>query len=405
MEILHDKKQCISCTACFNICPTKSITMEEDKEGFKYPRINKETCINCGLCKKVCPILNRVDKSSRLMKPTVIAAWSKDNNVRLDSTSGGIFSELAKQIYKENGYICGAVYNEEWLVEHYISDNEKDIDQLRSSKYLQSDMKDNFRKIKELLENGKKVLICGSPCQIAGLYNFLHQKEYENLYTCDFICRGMNSPKIFKGYINELEEQYDSKVKKIKFKNKIHGWHNFSTKIDFENGKSYIGGRYVDSYMVGYLHYNAFMRPSCYDCKFKDLPRVADITLADFWGIENINPKLDNDRGTSMVLLNSIKGRELFDKVKENIKYEEVISDKVFTENVCMNKSVEMTEARRNVFENIDKMSYAELSEKFFPQPNFVEKVKIKIRTNKALKKFKRVIRPIYRKFFKEKFK
>lgn len=400
---INNKKDCTSCSACYNICPVNAIEMMEDREGFKYPRVDKQKCINCGLCEKVCPINNKVFRENNSKRPTVIAAWSKNNNVRLDSTSGGIFSELAREIYRENGFVCGAIYNKEWLVEHYISNNENDIDQLRSSKYLQSDIKDNFKKIKELLEQGKKVLICGSPCQIAGLYNFLQQKEYENLYTCDFICRGMNSPKIFKGYINELEKQYHSKVKKIKFKNKIHGWHNFSTKIDFENGKSYIGGRYVDSYMVGYLRYNAFMRPSCYDCKFKDLPRVADITLADFWGIENINPKLDNDRGTSMILLNSAKGKKLFDNVKQNIEYKEVISEEVFKGNVCMANSVEMTEARKKVFENIDKMSYAELNKKFFPKPNFTERVKIKIKTNRTLRKIKKVIKPVYKKFFKRK--
>ena len=160
--------------------------------------------------------------------------------------------------------------------------------------------------------------------------NFLGKKEYDNLYTCDFICRGMNSPKIFKKYINSLEEKYNSKIKKIKFKNKINGWHNFSTKIDFENGKTYIGGRYTDSYMVGYLKYNAFMRPACYDCKFKTLRKISDITLADFWGIENINSKLDNDCGTSMILLNSTKGEELFNNIKKQVEYCEIVSDKIF---------------------------------------------------------------------------
>ena len=229
---IRDKKNCTSCNACYNICPVHAIEMIEDKEGFKYPKVDKQKCINCGLCEKVCPIKNKVLREENNKMPTVIAAWSKDNDIRLDSTSGGIFSELAKEIYKENGFVCGAIYNKEWLVEHYISNNINDIDQLRSSKYLQSDIKDNFKKIKELLEQENKVLICGSPCQIAGLYNFLHKKEYENLYTCDFICRGMNSPKIFRGYIKELEEKYHSEIKKIKFKNKIHGWHNFSTKID-----------------------------------------------------------------------------------------------------------------------------------------------------------------------------
>lgn len=395
---IKDKKDCTGCGACYNVCPVNAIKMVEDDEGFKYPVINKEKCINCGLCKRTCPMINVPTKEKNRIKPTIIAAWSKKNEVRLDSTSGGIFSELAKYIYKQKGYVCGAIYNNEWLVEHYVSSNPKDINELRSSKYLQSDINTVFKQIKKLLQKGEFVLICGSPCQIAGFYNFLGKKEYDNLYTCDFICRGMNSPKIFKKYINSLEDKYNSKVKKIKFKNKINGWHNFSTKIDFENGKTYIGGRYTDSYMVGYLKYNAFMRPACYDCKFKTLPKISDITLADFWGIENINSKLDNDCGTSMILLNSTKGEELFNNIKKQVEYCEIVSDKIFEENVCMNNSVEMTDARKNVFKNIDKMNYTELSKAFFPEPSKIEKIKIKLRTNKTLKNIKHKIKHLYKK-------
>lgn len=400
---IKDKTKCTGCGACYNICPVNAIKMIEDNEGFKYPIVDKEKCIECGLCKRTCPIINSPSKDKNKEKPTIIASWSKQEETRLDSTSGGIFSELAKYIYKQKGYVCGAIYNNEWLVEHYISNNPKDIKELRSSKYLQSDIGTVFKELKKLLQKGETVLICASPCQIAGFYNFLGKKEYENLYTCDFICRGMNSPKIFKGYINNLETKYNSKIKNIKFKHKINGWHNFSTKIDFENGKTYIGGRYTDSYMIGYLKYNAFMRPACYDCQFKNMPRLADITLADFWGIENINPKLDNDCGTSMVLLNSEKGEKLFNKIKNQVEYTEIVSNKVFEENVCMKASVEMTEARKNVFKNIDKMTYQELSNTFFPEPNLKEKIKIKLRTNKTLKSIKNKIKPLYKKVFRRK--
>ena len=268
------------------------------------------------------------------------------------------------------------------------------MEKIRSSKYLQSDIKDTFKNVKEKLEEGKKVLICGSPCQISGLYHYL-KKDYENLYTCDFICRGMNSPKIFKKYIGHLENKYKSKVEKVKFKNKIHGWHNFSTKVDFENGKTYIGGRYVDSYMVGYLKYNAFIRPCCYECKFKEMPRVADITLADFWGIEEIDKSLDNDQGTSMILLNSKKGKELFEKVKPHMQYKEIKSNKVFNGNICASKSVEKSPVRDKVFENIDKLSYQELSNRYFPEPNKREKIKMKIKKLKIYDLAKKIIRRV----------
>lgn len=389
---IREKKECTSCSACYNICPKNAIVMEEDKEGFKYPVVDEEKCIQCGLCTKVCPMINNRLELNRKERPEVYAAWSKDNFTRIDSTSGGIFSELARNIYSKNGYVCGAIYNNDNLVEHKLSCNESDLDNIRSSKYLQSDINDIYRQVKKQLDANKLVLMCGSPCQIAGLYNFLG-KEYENLYTCDFICRGMNSPKIFKGYLNNLENKYNSKVKNIKFKNKIHGWHNFSTRIDFENGKTYIGGRYVDSYMVGYLQYNAFMRPSCYDCKFKGLPKKSDITLADFWGIENIAPEMDENKGTSMILINSDKGRKLLCEIKENIKYKKIESEDVFKDNICNISSPDMTDARKNVFKNIDKMNYEELNKKFFPSPNKLKRIKIAIRENEIVKKVRKVLK------------
>ena len=389
---IKDKKNCTSCSACYNICPKNAITMKEDEEGFKYPVVDENKCIKCGLCTKVCPIINNNLRLIRNEKPSIYAAWSKDNFTRLDSTSGGIFSELARVIYEKKGYVCGAIFNNENLVEHKLSNNIKDLDNIRSSKYLQSDIDDIFKKIKEKLIDNKLVLMCGSPCQIAGLYNFLG-KDYENLYTCDFICRGMNSPKIFKGYIKSLENKYKSKVKKIKFKNKIHGWHNFSTRIDFENGKTYIGGRYVDSYMVGYLKYNAFMRPACYDCKFKGLPKKSDITLADFWGIENIAPEMDENKGTSMILINSEKGKELFNKISQKIIFKEIKSDKIFNENICNISSPKITSSRKKVFENIDKMTYDELSHNFFPSPNILGKIKIAIRENDKIKSIRKKIK------------
>lgn len=377
----------MGCHACYNVCPKNAIEMHEDKEGFRYPKINDEKCIKCGLCEKVCPMIN-IAKNSNFEPPKVYAAWSKSQDIRLDSTSGGIFSELANQILDEGGYICGAIYNKEWKVEHILTNDKEELENIRSSKYLQSNINDVYRQIKEKLEEKVKVLFCGSPCQVAGLNNYLN-RDYENLYTCDFICRGMNSPKIFTMYIHNLEEKYKAKVKKVKFKNKIHGWHNFSTRIDFENGKVYIGNRYIDSFMVGYLKYTAFMRPACYECRFKGFPRKGDITLADFWGIEKINKKLDNDMGTSMVLINSNKGQELFKKIKNNIMFENIESQDVFKDNICTYKSPDRTKERELVFENIDKMTYKELCEKFFKKPGIKERIKIFIKTSKLYRRLK----------------
>lgn len=393
---IRNKEDCTSCSACLNICPVGAISMEEDVEGFKYPKINLEKCIKCNLCEKVCPMIKK-NENNNFEKPLIFAAWSKDENIRLDSTSGGIFSEIAKLFLKEEQYVCGAVFNQNWEVDHIVSNNMEDLDRLRSSKYLQSNIKYTFKEIKELLDNNSKVLFCGSPCQVSGLYKYLRRK-YENLYTIDFICRGMNSPKIFKKYLESLEKRYNSKVNYIKFKHKIRGWHNFSTKIQFENNQIYIGGRYEDSYMRGYLKYNAFMRPSCYNCKFREFPREADITVADFWGIENIDKNLDQNKGTSMVLINSMKGKNIFDRIKENIFYKEIKSSKIFEGNMCIDTSPERTTNRDNVFENIDNYSYEELNKRFFPNAGFIEKVKIFLHTNKNIESMKKKIKKYIKK-------
>ncbi len=380
--MIVEKIKCTGCGACVNICPKDCIKLEQDKEGFLYPKIDEEKCINCGLCRKICPSINYKEQAKtkeRFKEPVVMAAFTNQNLIRLDSTSGGIFTELAKVFLNENEYVCGAIYDENWLVKHIVTNKLEDLEKLRSSKYLQSRTEFTFQEIKEKLNEGKKVFVCGTPCQISGLYAYLGN-DYDNLITCDFICRGVNSPKIFLGYIENLQKKWNSKIKNIKFKNKTKGWHNFSTKIDFENGKTYIGSRYTDSYMVGYLNYNCFIRPCCYECQYKELPRVADITLADFWGIELISPEMDNDTGTSLVLLNSKKGYELFNKIKSFITYKESSIKDAMKGNACLFNSVEKKENRDKVFENIDKYSYEKLSKCFFPKPTGIKFIKLKLR-------------------------
>lgn len=383
-----EKSKCTGCYACVNKCPTHCIHMEEDSEGFPYPKIDKEKCIKCNLCEKVCPIMTLQKEKNHFENPIIIGAYSKNEETRLDSTSGGIFSELAEAIWQENGYVSGAVYDDEWMVKHIVTNSRNDIKKLRSSKYIQSRIENCYREIEEKLKKGNKVMICAAPCQIAGLVNYLG-KEYDNLILCDFICRGVNSPKIFKKYLESLEKKYHAKISKIKFKDKTYGWHSFSTRIEFENGKKYIGNRYLDSFMIGYLQYNAFMRPACYECHFKDFPRLSDITLADFWGIENIDKTLDQNKGTSMILLNSQKGKELFEKIKDNLNWKKIDSDKAFIENQCVHKSANMTEARKQVLARMDEMTYDEIKKRYFPGPSKRKKFYLKTRllAKKILKK------------------
>jgi len=343
--------------------------MERDQEGFWYPEVDTTACNDCGLCDRVCPLLDGnnicLERSSC---PQALAVWSTNQAVRLDSTSGGVFSALAGRMFEMKGYVAGAVYAEDHTVTHVVTTDPGMLPALRSSKYLQSYTGDLFKRVAQLLEGGKQVLFCGTPCQIAGLYRVLG-KDYEGLITCDFICRGVNSPKVFLLYLEMLEKQYGAPVISIKFKNKTYGWHRFSTCIDFQNGKTYIMDRYHDPFMRGYLNYNCFVRPSCYGCRFKGTRRHADITLADFWGLDKIHPEWDNDCGTSAVLLNSAKGRAFFQSVGDAVCSHECALREVAAGNPALNQSIERKTGRDPFFADIDVMSFAELSRKHFPVP------------------------------------
>ena len=349
--------------------------MERDHEGFWYPKVDTIVCNRCGLCEHVCPLLEGNSISiERLKFPQVLAAWNTIHAIRIDSTSGGVFSALASRMLDMKGFVVGAVYAEDHTVSHVVTSDPQMLDALRSSKYLQSYTGEIFNNIKQLLEDGKHVLICGTPCQIAGLYHVLG-KDYEGLITCDFICLGVNSPKVFLMYMDMLEKKYGARAVNIKFKNKTYGWHRFSTRIVFENGKTYIRDRYHDPFMLGYLQYNYLVRPSCYRCRFKGVPRQGDITLADFWGLNKIHPEWDNDYGTSAVLLNSVKGRDFFRSVGNVLCSHECTLQEVAAGNPALSKSLEQKPGREQFFRDIDAMPFAKLSRKHFPVPGRVRKM------------------------------
>ena len=214
-----NRKDCTGCGACMNACPRQAIHMKRDSKGFLYPEVEKTRCIECNICLNKCPVANPTTVLSNYLTPLVFASWSLDESIRINSTSGGIFSELAKGVLKEGGCVAGAQYNAQHLVEHTLIDNATDLMKLRQSKYIQSDVKDIYIHVKKALEKQKIVLFVGSPCEIAGIRAYLG-KDYENLILCDFVCRGTNSPKAYTEYLKDLEKRYKSKVKKVWFKNK-----------------------------------------------------------------------------------------------------------------------------------------------------------------------------------------
>lgn len=390
---IQNKVDCCGCNACGDACNKNAITFKTDIEGFWYPEVDEDKCNNCGLCEKVCPIINIKElKKNDSDKPIhTIAAINKNMKVRWDSTSGGAFSALAEVMYSQDGYVSGALYNDDFSVRNYVSNNPNDLDKLRSSKYLQSKAEGLYAEIRSLLKNGQKVLACGTPCQMAALRSFL-QKDYENLIIVDFICRGVNSPKVYRAYLDSLEKKYNSKVVYVKAKNKELGWRNLTRKVTFANGQSYYGVFMDDDFRRGY-HTNVFCRPSCYDCKFKDFPRIADITIADYWGIEKVDKNLDNNIGTSMILLNSKKGEFYFEKVKDFVEYKETPFESILGGNVALKKSIEPAKIdRKAFFEDLDSYGFDYVTQKYYPLPP-KKTAGIKSRLKSILKKYRSLIK------------
>lgn len=378
---ITNKVDCCGCNACGDICPTQAIEFVTDNEGFWYPKVNLDKCIDCGLCEKTCPMLQKADGVIRFDTPKVFAAYAKDEQIRVDSTSGGIFSMLALKGYEEKQYVGGAIYNKDHTVSQIVSNDPKLLPEIRSSKYLQSSATGVYREIKSLLKTGQKVLFCGTPCQIQALYLYLGNKEHENLTTIDFICRGVNSPKAFLSYMDMLEKQFGARASKIKFKAKEWGWHRFSMRVNFENGSEYCKDRYHDLFFIGYLQSGNFTRPSCYECPFKGFPQKSDITLADFWGIENIDKSMDQDKGTSLVLINSEKGRIFFDGIKNEIVCKEFTMDDARKGNPAMDSSLKNTGTNRDrFFSDLDKYPFDVVARRNFPMPTIKNKVLAKIK-------------------------
>lgn len=365
---ISDKSKCCGCCACVDVCPQKAISLKTDIEGFWYPEVDLDKCINCGLCDKICPELHIQElKKNDFEKPArVIAAINKNMAVRWDSTSGGIFSALADTMYEQGGYVSGAIYNDDFSVRNYISNNPEDLTKLRSSKYLQSKAEGLYDEIKVLLKNGEKVLACGTPCQMAALRSFL-QKDYENLVIVDFICRGVNSPKVYRKYLDSLERKYGGKVIYVKAKNKELGWRNLTRKVIFDNGKAYYGVSMDDDFRRGY-HTNVYCRPSCYACQYKGFPRMSDITVGDCWGIEKIDKNLDNNIGTSVILLNSKKGLDYYEKIKNRLESREVELSMVLPGNPALIKSLTHSKIdRKQFFDDLDVLDFEAIAGKYFP--------------------------------------
>lgn len=330
---------CTGCMACYNICPAGAISQGYDEEGFLIPVIDEEKCIQCGRCKEVCPVCN---ETSGMALPNECYAVMSDKEIRKYSSSGGVFKVLADRILAEGGYVCGAVWNDEWQVEHVISDRIEDIERMMSSKYVQSNTGNTYQQAKEMLDKGIKVLYVGCGCQIAGFKRYLG-KEYENLLLVDVVCHGVPSQKIFDACLGNKRD-----IIEISFRKKnVFGWGG-GLYLKYKDGAEYTGYK-RDPYMFGFLN-NWILRRSCYNCKFKN-KKYSDLSLGDFWGINKIH-RFDDGMGTSFVTLNTTKGAYFFKSVLS--QFQKIVSlqtEAAESFNPCISMSVKKPKCRDLFFE------------------------------------------------------
>ena len=331
------KEQCTGCKMCEDICPKGAISFETDDQGFWYPKVS-DLCIECGLCVKKCPSLNKHLQNEEL--PKVYSAWSKNDNVRISSTSGGIFWEIASKFIMQGGVVVGSRYCDDWKsAKHVIVKNLDELSMIKGSKYFQSDTEGIYSKVRKELEAGNKVLFCGTPCQISAIKAFLG-REYKKLYCMDFICRSINSPKAFRAYIDELEKEYNSEVVEVHLKNKKNGWQSLASQVCFKNGEESIRDKNEDWWVKGFIYNDLYTRESCYHCQYKVLPRLnSDITIGDFWGIQN-QKNIDMFKGISVVLLNTQKGKEIFNDNKNAFIFNKHNIDEVLSGNPALLKNL-----------------------------------------------------------------
>lgn len=303
-------QECTLCGACVNACPTDAISFSKPYLDFYYPQVKEDICIHCNQCEQACPILGNKGKPDEGY-PVAFAAKSENDSMRMRSSSGGVFYELASQMLRDGGYVCGAVFDDEFHVKHILSNAKEDILRMMGSKYAQSDAGYCYREIKDVLEKGCKVLFSGCPCQVAGLRTFLG-KEYPNLLLVELICHGIPSDQMLQTYIGMQERKYGARLTRMEFRNKKKGWHNSSVRMEFENHRIYSIPYTADAHTIGFLR-NITLKSSCYDCHFRNFTAGSDIIMGDFWGAEVELPEDDN-KGISAILVNSGKGMDIIDR-------------------------------------------------------------------------------------------
>ena len=370
----YDQSLCCGCRVCEQSCKSNAITMVSNEEGFIYPRINKNLCVDCGICKNVCPITNS-KKENHIRK--IYQLQNKDEVLLNDSSSGGVFINIAKYILKNGGIVFGTILDKNYDAIIISTDNENDLEKMQGSKYVFSNTQDTYSKAKKYLDNDKFVLFTGTPCQIAGLSAFL-RKDYKKLITMDFLCHGVPSPKIFKENVNFLSKKYGGNIKHYKFRDKeLKGWGHVTS--FYINGKKYYESGNLNAYFYGFIK-GYLNRYSCYKCPFSGENKYSDITVGDFWGCSSKN--LNMRKGVSFAALNTSKGEYIFNKIKTTFLYKETTTEVVSKQNNSLldQKNEKIPKIRKTIYEQLNCDNYSNIVKKHLtPSKKFILKVKMEL--------------------------
>ena len=357
---IENIENCTGCSACFSICPLNCVSMKPNQNGFLYPTIDNTNCVDCGKCVSVCPLSRTRHKIENRIS---YAAVNNDALMRENSSSGGIFGLLAKVIIQQRGVVFGASFDDSFIVKHGFIEKENDIPKLQGSKYVQTQMENSFRQVKQYLENGRIVFFSGTPCQINGLISYLN-KPYDKLITQDVICHGVPSPKIWMKYLEIVKSSCGQKIVSINQKDKEIGWKKPCIRIKLENDNTYLKKSSADAYMK-LFNGNFSLRDSCYNCMFKGDNRLSDITLADFWGIENVFPEWDDGEGISLVIINTKKGEYLFNQIRNSIDCQEVDFSNATAKNPCYFQSVTKPTNVNEFWQDVNTGLFGEIVDKY----------------------------------------
>lgn len=360
MERVYLKKEdCCGCSACYNTCPTQAIHMKPDEEGFLYPVIDQALCVDCNSCVNVCPLICDGNYKEKTI-PEFFAAKHKSEEVLMNSTSGGAFTAISDAILREGGVVYGADYDDEFHVLHKRAENYDQRNRMRISKYVQSNMGDIFKQIKNDLIDKRKVLFTGTPCEAAGLRGYMGNSPFnENLYICDLICHSIPSPLIWEDYKRLLEKEYGGKLTSIQFRSKIIDWSRENSNKTFIFTTSNSEEIHNDErFYKLFFGEKTIMRPSCEECRFTDIHRASDITIADYWGIEKYAPEWMDKKGVSVILINNKKGEDLFKKCSEELKYEKRPKEESLAEQQRLSEPVKFPESRNKFWDDYRKYGF-----------------------------------------------